>query len=533
MNSDETVPVLGDAELAALARQVDDQLNALQAAPATHIQFRNVAPGERAELPATPSQQALIEQVTGEPFESFWQKYRRHARRDLCLPGGLLYEQWHKWHDIESKAAVRTSYVWLAAMGIPTASLAPVAVAASVFLLHAVTKIGIAAVCEGCAAQELKHAKPPAPSHAPLPPPPPPLRMAEPTTGAEPPAAETPAKGVLSTDQAMPDGTPLFTVWYGTNRQPVDPANHARGYSGARASAVSHGTCQVAIPRSHKFGSVGSSWWKRLLTCNDDRLRLTAIAALAEQPFWDSVRAALTAREADEQMAVVFIHGFNVSFEEAAIRAAQIGCDLKVPGVTAFFSWPSKGNPAEYPADEASIEASETAITEFLIRFAKDSGAQRVHLIAHSMGNRGLLRAMQRMQANAATVSGVKFGQIFLAAPDLDVDLFRSLATVYPQFSERTTIYASPGDKAVALSKWLHGAPRVGFTPPVTVAPGIDTVEVPDFDLDALGHSYFSQAAGVLNDMFDLIRHNDAPDDRQRTEPHRTPDGAPFWRIVA
>jgi len=63
--------------------------------------------------------------------------------------------------------------------------------------------------------------------------------------------------------------------------------------------------------------------------------------------------------------ALLFIHGYNVDFEGAAIRAAQIGCDLKVPGVTAFFSWPSRGSLVSYPADEATIEASEGAITDF------------------------------------------------------------------------------------------------------------------------------------------------------------------------
>jgi esterase/lipase superfamily enzyme len=514
-----------DADLAALARQVDDQLNALQTAPAARVQLRGVAPGERAELPAAPEQQAVIEHATGEPFETFWQKYKRHARRDLCLPGGQLYEQWQKWRDLQSKDAVKMSLAALASMGLSTANVPAVAVAATVFLLNVVTKIGIEAVCEGCAEEQFKHAKPPSPpTFRPIP------KMEDSRAGAAAEQAKPQTKMVSATG---PGGTPLFTIWYGTNRQPADASDHSKGYSGSRASTVSYGTCQVAVPRSHKFGSVGSPWWKRWLTLDDDRLRLTAIAALAEAQFWNSVRASISGHEPADRVALIFLHGFNVSFEEAAIRAAQIGFDLKVPGLTGFFSWPSKGNVAQYPEDEATIEASEAAITDFLVRFATDSGAQRVHLIAHSMGNRGLLRAMQRIQANAAHAGAVKFGQIFLAAPDLDVDLFRSLAAVYPQFSERTTLYASPGDKAVGLSQWLHGAPRAGFTPPITVVNGIDTVEVPDFNLDALGHSYFSQAAGVLHDMFDLIRHNEAPDNRQRTERHQTPEGAFFWKIIA
>ena len=71
------------------------------------------------------------------------------------------------------------------------------------------------------------------------------------------------------------------------------------------------------------------------------------------------------------------------------------------------------------PADEATIEASERAITEFLIDFTTNCGAEKVHVIAHSMGNRGLLRALQRIAASAETRTRIKFGQIFLAAPDV------------------------------------------------------------------------------------------------------------------
>ena len=89
-----------DAELAVLAGQVDEQLLSLQSAPAAHVQFRSATPGERAELPAAPEQQAVIERAAGEPFETFWQKYQRQLRIDLCLPGGLLHGQWHKWRDL-------------------------------------------------------------------------------------------------------------------------------------------------------------------------------------------------------------------------------------------------------------------------------------------------------------------------------------------------------------------------------------------------------------------------------------------------
>jgi esterase/lipase superfamily enzyme len=94
---------------------------------------------------------------------------------------------------------------------------------------------------------------------------------------------------------------------------------------------------------------------------------------------------------------LIYIHGYCVSFEEAALRAAQIGSDLNLQGAMAFYSWPSKGDLTGYLADSATIDASESFIREFLLDFYRKSGAERVHIIAHSMGNRGLLRAMERI----------------------------------------------------------------------------------------------------------------------------------------
>ncbi len=334
-----------------------------------------------------------------------------------------------------------------------------------------------------------------------------------------------------SDDTSLPR---VYPVWYGTNRRHADPSDPFAGYSGQRESqdVVHYGKCLVAIPRSHQFGSVGSAWWKRWLTWKDDRLRIVERAEIARDAFWKSIKSELSQSGPDEQQALVYLHGYNVSFDEAAIRAAQIGFDLKVPGAMAFFSWPSRGSFDGYAADAASIEASEAAITDFLVRFATDSGASRLHVIAHSMGNRGLLRAIQRITAQAASTAGIRFGQVFLAAPDLDVNLFRNLAVLYPKVSERTTLYISAGDRALQASGLVHKADRVGSASSVTVIPGIDTVEVTGLDLTLLGHSYFAQAHGVLYDMYELLRHNASPSSRLRLIEKRNPEGLAYWVIA-
>jgi hypothetical protein len=83
---------------------------------------------------------------------------------------------------------------------------------------------------------------------------------------------------------------------------------------------------------------------------------------------------------------------------------------------------------------------------------------------------------------------------------------------------------------AGAPSSKLHDAPRAGYFRPYTVVAGIDTVAVPDFDLDLLGHAYFAQAAALLHDIRNLMLHNEAPAKRQRIKPAED-DGMHFWRF--
>src|SRR5207247_3907751 len=120
--------------------------------------------------------------------------------------------------------------------------------------------------------------------------------------------------------------------------------------------------------------------------------------------------------------------------------------------------WPSKASTEEYFADVERIGESEADIAEFLTSLATRLGGATVHIIAHSMGNRGLARAIQRITAAASRDAGVRFGQIILAAPDVSVGLFHDLARLYPALSQRTTMYVSALDRALGLSQGLGAA---------------------------------------------------------------------------
>jgi esterase/lipase superfamily enzyme len=334
----------------------------------------------------------------------------------------------------------------------------------------------------------------------------------------------------LTQSPPFSDSVHVYQVWYGTNRKPCDKHDAGKGFLNEPDSGATHyGRCLVAIPRTHVFGSVGTPWWKRWarLEFTNDRLRVVHIdKAPNATDFFSDLRQSLTG---SDRQVLLYLHGYNVSFNDAAVRAAQIGFDLKIKGVTTLFSWPSCGRVIDYLADSDRIAASEAAIAAFLARMANTVANADLHVIAHSMGNRGLARAIERILAKASRNLGFRLGHIVLAAPDIEVALFSDLASVYPTISRRTTMYVSARDKALELSKWIQQSHRAGYTPPVTVVSGIDTVEVTAMDLTLLGHGYYAEADGVLRDIYDLINFDASPEQRPRTKVSGTTPS--YWII--
>ena len=307
----------------------------------------------------------------------------------------------------------------------------------------------------------------------------------------------------------------LVRVWFATNRKPVEVDDPVRGFDASESvDRITYGLCHVFIPESHKPGSTGTPWWRRWIRLEaDDRLRVDSTHGLPRDEFWTHFASTLQNWwKAGERNAFVLIHGYNVSFDEAAIQAAQIGYDLKIPGEMAFYSWPSNGSVADYLADEATITASFPHIARFLRELSEQSGAERIHLFVHSMGNRGFLSALERLVAEGHP--SLRLGQVFFCAPDEDVRTFKDKATKFPHQFENRTLLVSPDDKAVAVSKWRHKHARVGITPPVTTVAGIETIVVRGFGLLELGHGYFASAKPVIEDIREAIETRKGARDR-------------------
>jgi pimeloyl-ACP methyl ester carboxylesterase len=224
---------------------------------------------------------------------------------------------------------------------------------------------------------------------------------------------------------------------------------------------------------------------------------------------------------------LVFLHGFNNTFEDVAKRAAQIGADLGVPPNDMFlFSWASMNSIPTYPIDEATIDASEVFLKQFLGTVIKAAHGRTIHIIAHSMGNRAMLRVANEIAAETKPGQPKPFGQIFLASADVDSELFDDLGAAFTKIAHRTTIYLSPYDFAVYASTHIHDYPRVGCgSVPQSWVPGIESVvsTLPD---EIPGHAYIAERIPLLNDVKNLILRDDSP----RPAPEWTHEDG-YWRV--
>jgi len=74
---------------------------------------------------------------------------------------------------------------------------------------------------------------------------------------------------------------------------------------------------------------------------------------------------------------LVFIHGYNSSFADAARRAAQLSYDLNFAGAPVLFSWPSRAEVIGYTVDEQNAEWSVSDMKTVLASLATVPPAPR------------------------------------------------------------------------------------------------------------------------------------------------------------
>ena len=294
---------------------------------------------------------------------------------------------------------------------------------------------------------------------------------------------------------------------------------------------VELGYCEVTIPDVHRDGQLEGPRILRLQFTEDPlkHIVLKRIERLESDAFFEDLDSELETRG---RSVLVFVHGYNVTFEDAARRTAQMSHDLNFAGAPVFYSWPSQGNWRKYRVDEKNVELSVDQLKTFLVDIAHRSKADTINLIAHSMGNRALTHALREIEVSA-TEEEKLFNQVVLAAPDIDADIFKQrIAPAIVGQARHITLYASSNDLALAASQEFNsGDPRAGDAgQDLVVVPGIETIDVSAGDTSLLGHSYFGNSASVLRDI-EVLLHNQPAASRQFLKPVRH-QGATYWQFL-
>lgn len=301
-------------------------------------------------------------------------------------------------------------------------------------------------------------------------------------------------------------------VHFATNRGPAATPGADSAFGVANIAGVTLGRISMTIPSLHKSGKIEQPWLG-----SPDRKKhfvLETPQILHKTEFLTGLTQGLESAARKELL--IFLHGYNTTFEEAARRAGQIKEDMGFEGAVILFSWPSAGALLGYLADEDRAATSAGPLKDFLASL-EHGPWERVHLLAHSMGNRVLLGGLARSAKLALPLRNVVF-----AAADVYVDAFKQdfpaalagMSGANPLF----TSYASRGDLALKLSALLHNGPRVGRVDgdrPFTY-PGVQTIDATDADPSLLGlhHGYFGERPYVLSDIAYMIEKGLAAPDR-------------------
>jgi esterase/lipase superfamily enzyme len=343
-----------------------------------------------------------------------------------------------------------------------------------------------------------------------------------------------------------PGGPPIIDprvveLLFATNRTPVkeiftvkfpvrEPA--VNDFTGERADFLSFGACEVRIPEDHRIGHLElprhASWIN--FRFRDEAVDQRRHFSIDRNQFLEFVQGY------PSRTALIFVHGFNTLFQDGVLRLSQIIWDMQFRGAPILFSWPSAGGVLNYLYDLNSALGARQWFGQLVRMLRVEAKIKTLHIIAHSMGNFVVLDALSAL-ASAGTLP--ELSEIVMAAPDIDVDLYKTLAAKIRPRVRGMTLYASAKDKALVLSRSAAGKPRAGdvFNGGPILLPNIESIDVSAIGDEMLGlnHNAFADNRSLIDDIGRLVLSGDRPPDQRSPQIRCVPEGivpTAYWRYV-
>lgn len=322
----------------------------------------------------------------------------------------------------------------------------------------------------------------------------------------------------------------LVPVFYATDRDVNDNADADNFYGDGRAE-VTAGLATVALSTRKQGKAWFADWtrWQPRIDGIRNRNELIAVEPMSAGDFESQLlsRAANTG----DRSVLVYIHGYSRRFDEAATNAAIVAFEMNLQSVPMMYSWPADGSIFDYRDDVESVDWATEHLREFLQRLAAQDGVETVHILAHSLGNRGFLNALADI--DSSNTEAWRFGEIVLMAPDVDVQRFQNeYLPVLRRIESRVTLYASETDFPLRTSRRINNGDRLGDAKAgILIAKPIETVVVSDVVNVFNGHVPHLHIAEVQDDLHFLINERKSADERPTLTPATTDQGR-YWRVL-
>lgn len=305
---------------------------------------------------------------------------------------------------------------------------------------------------------------------------------------------------LIPVGQSVP-GASKVNLMVATTRAPSgDPGTL---FSGERDQDLSLTQIVVSIPPD-KNRKIGEVQWPKKLPANPLKdfttVEVKAINSTNGAQQW------LNSSLPKNRRVMVFVHGFNNTFEDSVYRFAQIVHDSGAEVAPVIFTWPSRGSVFDYNYDKESTNYSRDALETVLRKIAQDPRVKDITIMAHSMGSWLTVEALRQMAIRDKRVDR-KITDVILASPDLDVDVFnkqfRAMGKEHPRF----TLFTSRDDRALRASRFISGnVDRLGQIDP-SVEPyrsqlekaGITVIDLTRLKAgDSLNHGKFASSPEVV-----------------------------------
>lgn len=341
--------------------------------------------------------------------------------------------------------------------------------------------------------------------------------------------------------KAPPPGTPKearkhdwVRLFFATTRHATGAREASQAFGTARSDMVSFGTVDVSIPADHRYARLESPSVFRWEWDVDPKRHVWLAPDLRPLPMSEWQRELSRQAGTFKGGVLVFVHGYNASFEDAARRAAQLAYDMAFPGPTVLYSWPSGDELLTYIRDEEAARNAWRQMAEVLDPLTRLGSGVPVYLVAHSMGNRVLTQGLaELLRRRPGAYLAIR--EVVLASPDIGEEEFRQrwVHELNSANAPRFTLYASNHDLPVKFSAWLHGEPRLGSGGPgIAVFPSLDSIDASRITREwfGLSHSYFGDNDTLISDLYQLINRGLPPDERPRLKATRGTRGN-YWEF--